>query len=267
MRRLIAVAVLGLCAAAPLEAKEHPALTKARALYNAADYDGAIGAASMALADPASADASALVVARSHLERYRVHSDAADLSMARAALAMVHVTTLAPRDQVDLLIGLGQALYFGGSYGAAAELFDTALGRGTVLSDADRLRLLDWWVTAVDRNAQLLPVDRRNAILERALVRMDDELRLDPGSPVANYWLAAGARDSGDLDRAWYAAVAAWVRAPLRPATAMTLRTDIDRFVTEALIPERSRRRPQKEQSAALEELRAEWDMVKSDWK
>jgi hypothetical protein len=47
----------------------------------------------------------------------------------------------------------------------------------------------------------------------------------------------------------------------------MTLRTDIDRFVTEALIPERSRRRPQKEQSAALEELRAEWDMVKSDWK
>src|SRR5437773_10177388 len=110
--RVAIVAVLGLCVALPAQAKEHPALAKARALYNAADYDGAIGAASMALADPASADASALVVARSHLERYRLRSDAADLSMARAALAMVHAATLAQRDQVDLLIGLGQALYF-----------------------------------------------------------------------------------------------------------------------------------------------------------
>ena len=187
--------------------------------------------------------------------------------MARAALAMVHAAALAPRDQLDLLIGLGQALYFGGSYGAAAELFDTALSRGTVLTGGDRLRLLDWWATAIDRNAQALAVDRRSTILQRALSRMEDELRQDPGNPVANYWLAAGSRDIGDLDRAWYAAVAAWVRAPLRPATAVALRTDIDRFVAEALIPDRARRRPARDQASAADELRAEWSSVKADWK
>ena len=265
--RMAIVAVLALCAAMPAQAKEHPALARARALYNAADYDGAIGAASMALGDAASADASSLVVARSHLERYRLRSDPADLSMARMALAMVRAAALAPRDQVDLLIGLGQALYLGGSYGAASELFDTALSRGMILNDTDRLRLLDWWATAVDRHAQALSVDSRSATLQRALARMEDELRQDPGNPVANYWLAAASRDSGDLDRASYAAIAAWVRAPLRPATATALRADIDRFVTEFLIPERARRRLQREQAAALDELRGEWNAVKADWK
>jgi hypothetical protein len=176
------------------------------------------------------------------------------------------VSGLGPRDQVDLLVGLGQALFFGGSYGASGELFDAALGRAMVLDVPDRLRLLDWWASAVDRNAQSLPVDRRGPILERALMRMEDELRTDPSNPVANYWLAAGSRDAGDLDRAWHAAVAAWVRAPLRPASAPTLRADIDRFVTEVLIPDRARRRPQREQTTALEEMRGAWDDVKNEW-
>jgi len=38
-------------------AAEHPSLVQARALYNEARYEAAISAASMARADPASADA------------------------------------------------------------------------------------------------------------------------------------------------------------------------------------------------------------------
>ena len=266
--RLAAVVVLGLSVAtAPAEAKEHPSLAKARALYNAADYDAAIGAAAVARSDPASTDASALVAARSHLERYRLRADEADLVAARAALSEVRAAALSPRDQIDLLVGLGQALYLDQAYGAAAELFDTALSRASLLDNANRLRLLDWGATALDREAQMLAAERRVALLERAIARMEEELRQDPGDPVANYWLAVAARDNGEFDRAWDASVAAWVRARLRPDTAMTLRSDIDRFVTDVLIPERVRRRPSREQAGALDELRAEWTTLKSQWK
>ncbi len=46
-------------------------------------------------------------------------------------------------------------------FGAAAELFDTALGRSVLIGDRDRLLLLDWWATALDREAQTRPVDGR----------------------------------------------------------------------------------------------------------
>ncbi|MBI3049940.1 MAG: hypothetical protein HYY76_16695 [Acidobacteria bacterium] len=251
-----------------LRAAEHPALAKARALYNAADYDGAIAAASAARSDPASADAAALVAARAHLERYRQRTnDPADLGAARDALAVVRAAALKPRDQIDLLVGLGQALFLSNEFGAAAELFDTALSRASLLVDRDRWLLLDWWASALDREAQRLPPDRRGVLLARVTERMEAELRGDPGNAAANYWLAVAARGTGDIDRAWHAAVAAWVRAPLRPESAATLRGDIDRFVTTVLIAERARTRPAKEQQVMLAELRSQWDAVKESWK
>jgi hypothetical protein len=95
---------------------------------------------------------------------------------------------------------------------------------------------------------------------------MEDELRDDPGNATANYWLAVAARGAGDTDRAWNAVIAAWVRAPLQPSTAATLRSNIDRFATAVLIPERARTRPVREQQAALSELQAEWELVKQQW-
>lgn len=269
MRTRFAMLLLMLAAAtAGADAAEHPSLANARALYNAADYDAAITAATVARADPASADAAALVAARSHLERYRVQTgDSADLAAAREALGAVRAAALKPRDQIDLLVGLGQALYLTNAFGAAAELFDTALSRASLLSDRDRWLLLDWWATAVDREAQMLPADRRATVLRRVIDRMEGELRQDPGSATANYWLAVSARGTGDAERAWHAAVAAWVRAPLRPETTATLRDDLDRFVTTVLIPERARARPAREQQETLTDLRMQWDLVKQDWK
>jgi hypothetical protein len=265
MRALLFFALILL--AAPAWAAEHPSLAKARALYNAGDFDGAISAAAVSRLVPDDADASALVIARSHLERYRMRADPADLAAAREALASARVAALTPRDQIDLLVGLGQSLYLSEVFGAAAELFDTALGRADVLPERDRLLLLDWWATALDREAQTRPAERRTAVYERIIRRMEDELRRDPGCAAANYWLAVGARGAGDMERAWDAAVAGWVRSTLKPESSPDLRTDLDRLVTTALIPERVRTRPAREQPELLASLRSEWDLVKQQWK
>lgn len=267
MRRTLAIVALLMMTAVAARAAEPAALARARTLYNAGNFEGAIDAAAVAQRQPQSADAAALVSARAHLERYRQRADPADLTAAREALGMVRAGVLTPRDQVDLLIGLGQSLYLGEIYGAAAELFDTALSRPVALDTRDRLLLLDWWATALDRDAQTRASDRRAAVFERIADRMEEELRRDPGSAPANYWLAAAARGMGDIDRAWDAAVAAWVRSRLSPGSADMLRTDVDRLVTQALIAERARVRPAREQADAAKTLAAEWDLVKQQWK
>jgi tetratricopeptide (TPR) repeat protein len=247
-------------AAAGAEAADPP-LARARMLYNAADYDGAIAAAGMARAQANTADAAALVEARARLERFRRGGDAMDLTGARLALNATRPALLSPRDQVDYLIGLGQSLYLAGLFGSAAELFDTSLERSAALPERDRQMLLDWWATALDRDAQGSSPERRARLAAQIAERMDEELRRDPGSVPANYWLAVAARASGDLDTAWDAAVAAWVRATLSPAS-MRLRADVDRLVMEVLIPERARVRRE-----TTDVLRAQWNTVKEDWK
>jgi hypothetical protein len=217
--------------------------------------------------DPQWAAAAALVIARSHLERYRQTADPEALTAARETLGDVRAGTLAPRDQVDLLIGLGQALYLDERFGAAAELFDTAFGHASLLSAKDRLSLLDWWATALDRDAQLRSPSRRVSVYAQIGDRMEEELRRDPGNGPANYWLAVAARGVGDSDRAWHAAEAAWVRSTFTPGDADDLREDLDRLVLQALIPESVRLRPPAEQEQAQAALQAAWELFKQQWK
>ena len=268
MRCTFAV-LLVLLACGAARAAEPVPLARARTLYNAADYDAAIAAASEAVKVPSAADAASLVLARAHLERYRQRADPSDLAAARSALRGVRQQALAPRDRVDLLIGLGQSLFLGEAFGAAAQLFETALVQTAPLPARARALLLDWWATAVDREAQSRALDRRAPVFERITERMEQELRTDPGSAPASYWLAVASRGAGDLDRAWDCAIAGWVRASLSPDTAEALRADLDRLVTQALIPERSRQRqaagrdPQEASAALL----TEWELIKSQWK
>ena len=264
---VIVVALVLTGAGSTAWADEPPSLAKARTLYNAGDYEGAIDAASVARKDEAWADAAALVVARSHLELYRERAAADDLSAARAALSAVRAGSLMPRDQVDLIVGLGQSLYLSEIYGAAAELFDTALSRASLLATRDRLLLLDWWATSLDREAQIRPADRRARVFERISARMNEEIQRDPGSAVANYWLAVSARGAGDIDGAWNSAIAAWVRSTLSPDSTSRLRDDLDRLVTQALIPERSRIVSAREPQEAVAALKTEWEMIKQQWK
>src|ERR1044071_8679943 len=176
---LVCMLLLAVAAGLPaaLEAAESPALARARTLYNAGDYEGAIDAASVSRRDAQWSDASALVIARARLERYRQNMNASELADAREALQAVKVASLTARDQLDLLIGLGQALYLGEVYGPAAELFGTALEKGTafekgtVLTPRDHALLLDWWATALDRDAQTRPFDRRPPVYQRIAER------------------------------------------------------------------------------------------------
>jgi hypothetical protein len=258
---IVACAITGVAGAA-----EPPALAKARSLYNDGNYEGAIDAAAVSRRQAGWADASALVIGRSHLERYGQRGDPKDLAAAREALMTVRLAMLMPRDQVDLIIGLGLSLYRGEVFGAAGNLFDAALTRGTMLPPRDRRQLLDWWATSLDRQAQAGPADRRRAVFERIGARMDDELKQDPGSAVALYWRAVASRGAGDLQGAWDGAIAAWVQSTLEPETTESLRADIERLVQQALIPERSRlmtRDPQEAVSA----LRSDWELVKQQWK
>ena len=266
MSRIMTVLVLlaGLPVAAL--AAEPPALVRARTLYNAGNYDAAIDAATTARRDPKAEDAAALILARAHLERFRTGGSGNDLDAARTALAAVRIASLTPRDQLDLLVGLGQTLYLSDSYGPAADVFDSALGRAAMLTPRDRFKLLDWWATALDRQAQARTADQRPPLFARIVERMEEELRSDPGSAIANYWLVVGARGAGDLDRAWDAAIAGWVRAVLG-SDAVDLRAELDRLVSTALIPERVRTRPVRDQQDATAMLRAEWEQVKAAWK
>jgi hypothetical protein len=264
MNRMMLVLLLcGLPVAAV--AAEPPALVRARTLYNAGSYDAAIDAATTARRDPTGADAAALVLARAHLERFRAAGADADLTAARTALVAVRAVSLSARDQVDLLIGLGQTLYFSQSYGPAADVFDSALGHGSILSPRDRSKLLDWWATALDRQAQGRPTDQRPPIFARIVERMEEELRTESGA-MANYWLVVGARGAGDLDRAWDAAIAGWVRAMLGSESTY-VRAELDRLVSTALIPERARARPTREQEEFSAAARAEWERVKEAWR
>lgn len=247
------------------------AAAAARAHYNAGRVAEALAAVQPAIVRPGEPAGAALVAARVLLERFRITADAADLSAARGHLRAIDSAELDAAERRELVVGLAEALYFEDEFAAAAEMFDTALGAagapGSLSGDA-RDRALDWWATSLDRHAQLMPQAERRLIYRRIADRMERESRDFPNSTPAAYWLAAAARGAGELDRAWAAAVAAWVRASMMRDRGAALRADIDRLVLQALIPERARalRTAPKETDQAAAALAAEWERIKKDW-
>jgi hypothetical protein len=77
----------------------------------------------------------------------------------------------------------------------------------------------------------------------------------------------AAARGTGDLERAWGAAVAAWLRAGFFGADGASLRADLDRFVTEVLLPERAAQlAPSADPRPTLAQLHTGWQTFKERW-
>lgn len=244
---------------------ERATVSRARQLYNARQYDEAMKVAdAVRKASPATADEATLILARARLERFRVTSDPVDLAEARAALRLIDPAKLPTREGVEFVVGLAEALYFDGQFGPAAELFDGALTTRDLMASGARERLLAWWADALSRRAAA--GTSREGTHARIVRRMEEELQRNPLSAVASYWLVVSARGAGDLDRAWDAAVAAWVRAPRANPGSAGLRTDLDRYVTDVLIPERARRPSSAEESARSSALRAEWEALKQQW-
>jgi hypothetical protein len=264
MARVI-LAALGLLIFVPAVHAADP-LAEARRLYNAGRYDAAAAAAREAMGVEGSAGAARVVLGRVQLERFRQTADRADLTAAREALRGVDPKPLKYRERLELSIGQAEVLYLDDRFGAAAELFESSLDRSAVLGPAAHERVLDWWATALDRHAQLRPMEERPAIYVRIVDRMRAELALDSGSASASYWLAAAARGSGDLERAWQAAIAGWVRASLTDDRGAALHADLDRLVTQAIIPERAAKLKAGDARQTAAGMQNEWTAFKEGW-
>ena len=242
--------------------------TRARpSAYNAGKFDEAIAAATDAMHAASQANAAAVVLGRSHLERFRMTNTGSDLEAARAALRQVVPDKLAPRDRVEFLVGLGESLYLEGCtgcFGAAAEMFQIALARSD--AGADRDAVFEWWASALDRQAQFGKETDPTAVYKRLLDGANQELAVNDRSASATYWLMAAAHGTGDLERAWGAAIAGWVRARTLGAKGDALRTDLDRFVTQVLLPERARQEAPDDARPSLARLVAQWEEIKSKY-
>lgn len=266
MVRPLTVVLALLWMGAPAEASRED-LARARTLFNERKYDQAIQAAEAARKTPDTADAAAVVLARAFVERYRQGADPADLVAARAALASASAERLATPDRAEYLIALGGSLFLEDDFGAAAEVFESALEIAPAAGEAAREAVLDWFGSAMERWAAPYTTTRRAAMLQRLIARMELEQAKNPSSRAASYWLVAGLRAQGDTDRAWQAAIAAWARAPLSGVRSIALRADIDRVVREGLIPDRAREAPEADRLTRETALRAEWELVKQKWK
>jgi hypothetical protein len=264
MLQLVAWALVTTLTAAPI-ADADP-LAEARRLYNAGQYDAAEHEALAAMKQPGLAEGARLVLGRIHLERFRQSADPAELAAAREALRAVDARAIDQRDRLELTVGLGESLYLADRFGPAAELFQQVLDRSVALGPVAHERLLDWWATALDRLAQGQPREAREETYRRIVRRMEQELALDPGLAPAAYWLTAAARGMGDLERAWDAAASAWVGALLSRDRGASLRADLDRLMTKAIIPERAARLQVRDPHQAASGMLAEWEKFKANW-
>lgn len=242
-------------------------LARVRQLYNAGMYDDAIAAAAEVASRPGVQNEARLLLGRALLERHRTNRVAEDLDSARTALRGVEAASLGDRGRIDLVVGLGEALYLDADYRPAASLLEPVLEQMDVLSHAEREQVLDWWATAMDRYAQTRPPDERVEVYADVEARLRAHLGRHPDSSAASYWLPASALARGDLELAWDLAIAAWVRSTLAPDDGVQLRTDIDRLVTQAIIPERVKRLPDDPDAGAAARFTAEWDEAKLRWK
>ena len=263
MRLLTALVIVGL--SGTLVTAADP-LAEARRLYNLGQYENAAKLAREAIKLSSSAESARLVLGRIYLERYRQSAEPEDLVQAREALRMVNSHGLDRRERAELTIGQGEALYLDDRFGAAVELFERALDSTEPLGAGQHERLLDWWATALDRLALTRPRDAREPLYTRIINRMEKEAAADSGSAAASYWLAAAARGAGNLDRAWNAAMAGWVAAPLGKDHGAALRADLDRLVVQGIIPDRALRLLPRDAKQATATMLSEWEALKTGW-
>lgn len=260
MRRRLLLGLLvfaGLGGAA--DAADDP-LARARQLYNERRFELAVQAAEEART-PDRTDSVDLIVARASLERFRESASDDDLTTARERLRRLNPERLNTGERTEYLVGLGEHLYLEGSAGAAAAIFDSVLASKHPLSDAARERILDWWATALDRDARPRTELDRLPRYQRIADRMRDELALNPNSAVGPYWITAAISGMGDHQAAWDAAQAAWVRSPLNDDHGTTLRLELDRLVVKMIVPQRARALAQPPES-----ILQDWDAFKVKW-
>jgi hypothetical protein len=265
--RLSACVLMLLYATSATAAGPPDSLERARMLYNQRNFDGALEAAENARRVPARTGSADLIAARAYLEKFRETALPDDLARARERLRGIDAERLSPDERAELVVGLGEELFFEDAAGAAADLFDSLLvvspgpNPPGPLTPVARERVLDWWASALDAQARPRSSADRDAIYQRVRDRMRAELGANPASTSASYWLAAAALGQGDAQGAWDAALAGWVRAPIADDRGAALRGDLDGLVQRGIVPARSKMLAQ-----PPETVRAEWNAFKAQW-
>jgi hypothetical protein len=260
MRRGV-VAMAGALILWPTLAHAQDPLARARQLYNDRRFEAAALAAEEARS-PERTDVVDLIVARSYLERYRESTSETDLTTARERLRRINPARLNEAERTEYLVGLGEDLFLEGASGAAANIFDTLFESPAPLTAGARERVLDWWATALDRDARPRADIDRQPLYQKIRDRMRDELAQNPGSAVASYWLSAAACGQGDYQAAWDAAMAGWVRSAFADDQGVALRAELDALVQRMVVPQRARVLAQ-----PPEQLLQEWEAFKTRWR
>ena len=227
----------------PAAAAAQSDLERARAFYNADQYDESIAAASSARIKPGAVPSATLIAASARLERFRQKNDPTDLVGARTDLVLLNPRILAPQEVIEWQIGLGTALFLDNQLGPAAEMFTTVLPTARLrLTEVELDKLLEWWAMTLSRLAEANAGAARKDAYDAMYAAVRDELERNPLSPTMSYWTVVAARGAGDLEAAWNSAIAGWIRGGSQP-DGKQLRTDLERFVTQTLIPERAQAR------------------------
>jgi hypothetical protein len=218
-------------------AADGPELVARHQLYNQRLFDAALIAADEARLTPAVADLADLIAARAYLERFRESAASADLTNARERLRGVNPQRFDPIERTEFIVGLSEALFFEGSYGAAADVFEAVVNNGTALPADSRERVLDWWASALDRDAWQSPELPRERSYQRILAVCATST--SRRSAAAACWLAARphARE-GDRRRVGAGGGAGPPGAWRRGASGFA---PLDRLMLTAIVPERAR--------------------------
>jgi hypothetical protein len=270
--RMLGLVCAALVFACPSLVEAQSDLERARALYNEGQFDESIAAAAVAKGKAGAAPSATLIAARARLERFRLKQDPEDLGAARADLVSLNPRHLAPQEIIEWQIGLGTALFLENQPGPAAEMFATVLPSARDrLSPGEIDKLVEWWASTAARVAESLTGSARKEAYVAMLSGVRSELHRNPLSWPASYWLVVAARGAGDLDTAWNAAVASWIRA-VSQREGQQHRDDLERFVTQTLIPERAQARTgqrldTKTTQVEIAALTEQWRALAEQWR
>ena len=191
---------------------------------------------------------------------------------ARKDLVSLNPRNLAPQEIIEWQIGLGTVLFLENQPGPAAEMFSTILPTARArLSPAELDKLVEWWASTVASVAESQTGPTRKEAYIAMLRSVRDEIERNPLSWPASYWLVVAARGAGDLDGAWNAAVTGWIRAAASRQDGQHHREDLDRFVTQTLIPERAQARTGERldsmvTQAEIAALTEQWRALAAHW-
>ena len=196
---LVRVALLSV--AAPSSAAAQSDLERARAMYNAGQFDESIAAAAVAKDKPWLAPSATLIAARARLERFRQNGDPEDLGAARGRSRLAEPTR--PRAAGNHRVAdwpRHGAVSRQSAGPGRRDVRDRAADRARAAVAAEFDKLLEWWASTC-----LASPNRRRAPRVRKRTppccrRCADELERNPLSRPAAYWLVVAARGAGDLD-------------------------------------------------------------------